>query len=141
MKAFFVTLMLMLAVAHPARAQSIVGDWQGTIKAGPAELRVVLHVTQNASGLAATLDSPDQAARGIAVSSIAVTGDTVKFESAQIMASYEGTLSAAGIRGTWSQLGMSTSLDWTKAAPASTRPRVVKPSDIDGDWEGAIGGG
>ena len=38
----------------------IVGHWEGTLNAGGVELTIVLHITEADSGLAATMDSPDQ---------------------------------------------------------------------------------
>ena len=55
-------------VAASAAAQSVAGDWQGTLKFGPGELRLVLHITENGSELAGTIDSPDQNVKGIPVS-------------------------------------------------------------------------
>src|SRR5271169_6792931 len=68
MKKFVVTAALVLFVACAACAQDIVGDWEGTLHAGPADLRLVLHVGKaEGGGFKATLDSVDQAAYGIPV--------------------------------------------------------------------------
>jgi len=55
----------------------VVGDWVGTLEAGGAEFALVLHITESDSGLAATMDSPDQGAFGILASSVTVTGDSL----------------------------------------------------------------
>ena len=41
---------LIFLAACLARAQDIAGDWQGTLSAGGAELRLVLHLTKAADG-------------------------------------------------------------------------------------------
>ena len=52
---------LLLLTTGLARAQDVAGDWQGTLHAGGAELRLVLHITKAADNtLKATLDSIDQ---------------------------------------------------------------------------------
>ena len=43
--AVFVTL-----AAGLAQGQDIVGDWQGTLNAGTAQLHVILHITQDSDG-------------------------------------------------------------------------------------------
>ena len=93
--------------ASPA-SKSIAGDWNGELNAQGTKLRVVLHVKKNPDGtLAATVDSPDQAANGIPVTAVSVKGNDVKLELSGIAASYEGKLNAAGtvITGEWKQGG------------------------------------
>ncbi len=71
MKKLLAVSALLFLSAGLAQAQDIAGDWQGTLSAGGAELRLVLHITKAADGsLKATLDSVDQGANGIPVSSI-----------------------------------------------------------------------
>ena len=43
------------------RMQSIAGNWEGTLAAGPTKLRLVLKISRSAEGsVKATLDSLDQ---------------------------------------------------------------------------------
>jgi len=64
-------LLLALLAALPVLAQDIVGDWIGTLHAGSADLRVLVHITKGTEGaLRAQMDSLDQNARGIPISSI-----------------------------------------------------------------------
>ena len=89
-----------------AQAQNIVGDWQGTLKAGTAELRLVLHVAKNSDGsLRATLDSVDQGANGIPVTSISIKDSKLNFTVDAVHGTYEGKVSADAtvISGTWTQ--------------------------------------
>ncbi|MGD1078140.1 MAG: hypothetical protein ABR881_07455 [Candidatus Sulfotelmatobacter sp.] len=61
MKKLLAVSALLFLSAGLAQAQDIAGDWQGTLSAGGAELRLVLHITKAADGsLKATLDSVDQ---------------------------------------------------------------------------------
>jgi len=144
MKLLMSALCLTLAAAAPAGAQTIAGDWQGTLAIGGAELRLVLHLTSDGKGgFTAALDSPDQGAKGIPASSVSLTGSSLKVEIPQIMGSYQGTVNAGvtAITGTFSQGGMSTPLNLSRPPAPSTVKRVPKPSDIDGDWEGTLNAG
>jgi len=130
-------------VTVSAAAQSVVGDWQGTLHAGAIELRLVLHVTQNDKGeLNATLDSPDQGVKGLAAAGVTAKDGAFKFDVPQIAGGYEGKIDTGGaaINGTWSQGGNSLPLALARGVVAPERKRVVKGSDIDGDWTGAIAG-
>ena len=71
MRTAFMMVVFAASAACLAHAQDIVADWQGVLKAGGGELRLVLHVAKGeGGGLRATLDSVDQGANGIPVSSI-----------------------------------------------------------------------
>jgi len=133
-----------LATAGAAGAQTIAGDWQGTLAIGGAEFRLIFHFTPDGKdGFTATLDSPDQGATGIPVASVSLANAALKVDLPQIMASYEGKVNegATAITGSFSQGGMSFPLGLARP-PATTRvKRVPKPGDIDGDWEGTLNAG
>ncbi|HWB08223.1 MAG TPA: alpha/beta fold hydrolase [Pirellulales bacterium] len=86
---------------------SLTGVWQGTLKVQVIELRVVLHITAEGDGYKATLDSPDQGAKGIPVDRVVLEGETVKLELKKIKASFEGKLAddEQSIQGQWTQTG------------------------------------
>jgi fermentation-respiration switch protein FrsA (DUF1100 family) len=124
-----------------AQAQDIVGDWQGTLHAGAADLRVVIHFTKNNDGsLHATMDSVDQGANGIPVSTVTLKDSQLKLGVDAVHGTYEGKVNADAtvIDGTWSQ-GAPLPLTLKKAAgPIKAEHKPAKPSDIDGDWWGAL---
>ena len=96
------------AQAAPSESKSIVGDWNGALEAQGTKLRLVLHVKKNPDGtLAATIDSLDQNANAIPVSTVSQKGNDVKLELSGIAASYQGKLNPAGteITGEWNQGG------------------------------------
>src|SRR5512138_132508 len=108
---------VLLCAGGLAQAQEIVGDWRGTLKAEGAELRLVLHVRKAADGnLKATLDSVDQGALGIPVSSITLKDSKLTLAVADVEGSYEATVNADGgvIAGTWTQMGRSLPLDFRR---------------------------
>jgi pimeloyl-ACP methyl ester carboxylesterase len=115
--------------ASPAAA-GIVGSWQGTLQAGPQQLRLVLKVSQNAEGmLSAKMDSVDQGAMDLPVSKISLTGNSVTFEISMVGGSYEGTWDKQKqeISGQWSQGGMSLPLTFKKVDKPVARVRPQEP--------------
>lgn len=129
-----VVVALVFLGACIAQAQDITGDWQGTLSAGGANLRLVLHITIAAdSTLKASLDSVDQAAN-IPVNSITFKDSKLSLALDIIHGTYEGKVSTDGnlISGTWSQ-GQPLPLDFKRA---SAKPAT--PSDIDGTWMGVL---
>ncbi len=137
----------MLAATSSAWAASpVAGDWIGTIHAGAAELRVVLHVKEADGKLTATLDSIDQGSKDIPIDSISFVDSKLTFDSNQIGGHYEGTYDAAKpvISGTWSQGGNSLPLNFLPYVEKPKQARAgpaAKPSDIDGTWEGKVDAG
>jgi hypothetical protein len=134
-----ITLMVLaLAALSPlSRAQAqIAGDWQGTLKAGGTQLRLVLHVTAAKDGsLTATLDSVDQGANGIPISAITLKDSKLSLTVDAVHGTYEGTLNkdATEIDGTWSQ-GMPLELNFKRSPAKAAAP----PSEIDGIWLGTL---
>lgn len=110
----------------------VVGTWLGTLEVpAGAELRIVFHIEESDSGaLTATLDSPDQGARGIPVSRVALVGDTLRMSVAAVGGSYEGRLEAADrILGTWRQPGAALPLELRRVEEVEgpSRPQEPEP--------------
>jgi pimeloyl-ACP methyl ester carboxylesterase len=122
-----------MAAKAPAKPSDIDGTWLGTLDVG-MKLRVVIHITNTADGLTATMDSPDQNAAGIPVSSITRSGATFKLEIQVAAASFEGKINPAldAIDGTFTQRGAPLPLVFHRvkgdAIPEPKRPQLpVKP--------------
>lgn len=103
-------------------AQDIAGDWQGTLKAGSQELRVLLAIDKSADGkwnatFRSIDQSPDWGARTL-VDSITLQGSNLKFAITALRGSYEGRLSADGasVEGTWSQV-LALPLEFRRVTP------------------------
>jgi fermentation-respiration switch protein FrsA (DUF1100 family) len=129
-----------LFAACAANAQEIAGDYQGTLHAGAADLRLVLHITKGDGGaLKATLDSVDQAANGIPVTSITFKDSKLSLGIDAVHGTYEGKVSSDGlsITGTWTQ-GQPLPLDFKRSTTPLKEPKPAKPSDIYGAWLGTI---
>lgn len=118
-----------------AQSSPVEGSWEGTLKLPAAQLRLRIHVKAGPGGaLAGTMDSPDQGALGLPLSSVTFAGGTLKWEMSQIRASYEGKLNEARteIEGSFTQ-GMALPLTLKRldaaaaAAPGPKRPQEPKP--------------
>lgn len=101
-------------------AQDISGDWQGTLKAGAQELRILLQIAKSDNGeWRATMLSIDQSqdrGAGMTTTTFSLDGANIRFAIGAIRGSYEGKLNADGasISGTWTQ-GMSLPLEFRRA--------------------------
>ena len=86
-------------------AEKIEGDWEGTLDAGVAKLRLILHVVRKDGVLKATLDVPEQGATGLVIDTISVNKGAVRFEIKAFGAAYEGQLKSdySQIEGEWKQ--------------------------------------
>ena len=71
--------------------------WEGTMKVRPGlELRLVVHVSEREGAeLVGTLDSPDQGASGLKISSIVIDQSRLAFELKDLEAKFDGKLNAA----------------------------------------------
>jgi len=132
------SLMLVQAAdSKPAQtASSLEGEWSGTLEANGTKLRLVLKVSSKEGKLTATIDSLDQNANGIPVSSVAQNGDQVKLELSGIAASFEGRMNAAGteIAGEWKQGGGSLPLVLKRAGTSANKTEEPKgpPASLAG---------
>ena len=129
---------LMISPAGFAQSQ-LAGDWEGTLNAGPAKLRLVLHINAGKDGgLTATLDSIDPGANGIPVSAVVLNGSKLNLTVDAVHGAYEGTVNkdTSEIDGTWTQ-GQPLDLNFHRAQ-LHAAPKPGKPSDIDGTWQGTL---
>ena len=112
-------VVLRAALGAPGPVPAVVGDWNGAVSAGNSSLRVVLHVSQDKGGnLTGTLDSPDQGASGIAISTITFKDPSLHFESESIGGIYDGRINKdnSEIAGEWKQNGVTPPSTFKRAA-------------------------
>lgn len=109
------------------------GDWEGTLDAGAAKLRLVLHVTKKDGPLSATLDSLDQGATGLAVDTIDVTENSIRFTMKSLGAAYEGKFSKDGsqIEGEFRQLGNALPLTFKRVGLSGAAPSVLELRKVE----------
>jgi hypothetical protein len=95
-------------------AQDIAGQWYGQLKVQGIQLRLIFNITQTDKGLSATMDSPDQGAKGIPATA-SFEKPILKIEIPMAKIAYEGTLGDDGIiAGTFKQGGQSFPLNLSK---------------------------
>jgi uncharacterized protein len=125
-----------------ARGALLEEEWSGTLQAGEAQLRLVLHLTKGAQGeWHATVDSVDQAVYGMEASKVARGEGTLRFELASVGAQFQGKIlpDHKTMRGVWEQGGTALPLRFEKrAAGAGMRTSSKAVSRIEGTWQGAI---
>ncbi len=109
---FLVLFVLALSFSASAQQQTIEGTWLGGLDVNGMTLHLAFHVASSPTGFTATLDSLDQGAKGIPISSATQQGSDVAFDLPKLAASFKGKLGAdfATITGTWSQGGGSLPL-------------------------------
>lgn len=101
-----IVLLLFFFTSLTAFSQDISGDWKGILKVPGAELNLVLHISKAENVLSATLDSPDQKAFGIPVTTTSFENSTLKFTVENLKIEYEGVLGKDQIiNGTFTQMG------------------------------------
>ena len=104
--------------------------WEGTLKISSVSLRIVFKIFNNDDGsLGAFLDSPDQGANNIPVSSITMTGDSLKIAIQMIGGSYIGKIykDSAIVKGSFKQAGMVLPLDLKKIDKLAEVKRPQNP--------------
>jgi len=96
-----------LALAASASvAPAVVGDWQGALSTGSTSLRVVVHLSHDKDGkLSGTMDSPDQGATGIVMSSVSFAKPDLHLAIEAIGAAFDGKFDGGKqeIAGVWKQ--------------------------------------
>ncbi|MDP2037868.1 MAG: alpha/beta hydrolase [Ignavibacteria bacterium] len=135
MKKILYALALMVVIAVNSFAQQTEKKyeslWEGKLKIGSVELRLVLKLYQNEDkSFGADLDSPDQGVLNIQATSTIVTDDSVKIEIKSIMGSYSAAFikDSAKVRGIFKQAGMALPLELKKIDKVSEvkRPQMPK---------------
>ena len=117
-----------LFVSAALFSQSPVGSWNGLLKVQGQQIRLVINIQQAENGYKATMDSPDQGAKGIPVDRVTFVNDTLKFEVKMIGVTYTGVLGSDNvIKGTFTQMGMSLPLDLS--AQTVEKEKIVRPQE------------
>ncbi|MEI8273179.1 MAG: acyl-CoA thioester hydrolase/BAAT C-terminal domain-containing protein [Paludibacter sp.] len=132
MKTKHLFISLFIIITGTISAQDIIGDWNGVLKVQGMQMRLVFHVTKTDAGYAATMDSPDQGAKGIPMSKTSFENSIFKTEMAAAQIEYTGKMdSTYQIVGTFKQAGMVIPMNMSRKATekmVQKRPQEpVKP--------------
>lgn len=112
-------------------SQCITGQWNGLLEVQNTQLRVVFHIVKTDSGYSATMDSPDQGAEGIPVTSANFENSVLKLEIKNLKVEYTGKLNEENIfTGNFIQAGQSFSMNLSREKLEKKklfRPQEPKP--------------
>ncbi len=109
-------------------AQEITGEWNGILKVQGTQLRLVFHISVSDNGYSATMDSPDQGARGIPVNSIDFNNPDLNIQIAGLGVIYDAVLQGDTIfSGIFKQAGLTLPLNLTREVPQ--KEVVVRPQE------------
>ena len=140
MKNSVLILLCLLGLSYPVSAQTqakdLEGSWQGTLEAPGQKLRLAVTVTKSEAGVyAGKLDSLDQGAT-MAIDTITVNGDAVRWEIKSLAIVFEGVLNKerTELAGTFTQGGQQFPLalkrsEQLPATPAKAKPDYSAPAD------------
>uniref|UniRef100_UPI0025E4D997 alpha/beta hydrolase family protein n=1 Tax=Algoriphagus sp. TaxID=1872435 RepID=UPI0025E4D997 len=111
----FSLLITAFLITVSLQAQEITGQWNGILKVQGAQLRLVFHIEKTETGYASKMDSPDQGAFGIPVTSTSFQENTLKISITNARIEYEGTLEGGDkIIGVFQQAGQSFPMNLSK---------------------------
>ncbi len=123
-------MFLVQATAQNAINGKIPGSWSGPLKVNGVEIRLVLNISMGtADSLTATLDSPDQGAKGIPTSKVAFRNDSLRVEVKSIRGIYTGRFNPefTTLTGLWKQGAYSLPLVLTHSAETFKLNRPQEP--------------
>lgn len=118
---------LSVLVTLSAYTQDITGQWNGVLSIQGQQLRLVLHVVRADTGYTATVDSPDQGAKGIPVTTVTFKDPVFRFGIANLHLEYSGELKGGVITGIFKQGGFSAPMDLSREAVE--KKSVVRPQE------------
>ncbi|MEN6619799.1 MAG: alpha/beta hydrolase [Rikenellaceae bacterium] len=108
-------------------SQSIEGSWYGVLKIQNIELRLIFNIEKRDTSYYATMDSPDQGAKGIPIQSVSFLNTILKISYPQASMEYSGVHMGDRIIGTFRQAGQSIPMNLTQRAPEGPkRPQEPK---------------
>ena len=129
-KALSVAIFVAMSVWCFSQSKNAAGTWLGTLDVG-VKLRLVFHINNEPIALySATMESPDQGAKGIPVSLVTLAGDSLHVEVNVIKGIFYGKFTNdTTVTGTWSQGPFKAPLTIVKTNEiiALNRPQTPKP--------------
>ena len=110
-----ITFILVFCSILTVFSQDITGTWNGILKVQGMQLSLVFHINKTENGFSSTMDSPDQKAFGIPVTTTNFENLKLKIAIANAGIEYEGVLGSDGsIIGNFKQSGQTFSMNLSK---------------------------
>jgi len=107
--------------------QDITGQWNGSLSVQGIQLRLVFNISKSDKGYTSTMDSPDQGAKGIPVTSTTFENSTLKLEVTNARIAYTGDLKDNSIVGTFKQGGQSFPMNLSREK--IEKKAIVRPQE------------
>lgn len=126
MKKILATLVA-ATICITAFCQDITGTWNGVLKVQAMQLRLVFNISKTDNGYSATMDSPDQGAKGIPVTTVSFENAKLqlKIDNAGIL--YEGLFEKDSIVGTFKQGGLVVPMNLSRKI--AEKQKVFRPQE------------
>jgi len=110
-----ITFILVFGTISSIFSQDITGTWNGLLKVQGMQLSLVFHINKTENKFSSTMDSPDQKAFGIPVTTTNFENLKLTIAIANAGIEYEGVLGTDGnINGTFKQSGQSFPMNLSK---------------------------
>lgn len=132
------TIFIAMAFATVMQAQTPNGSYSGTLQVQGMEMELIYNFSQTDEGLTATMDVPMQGATGIEMDTVILEDQNVTITSAKLKMKYSGTLSEAGIEGTYEQMGQSYPLNLKKTVKTKPGNTSLPSTDAEMSALGAM---
>ena len=104
-----------------SQAQDITGTWNGMLSIQGINLRIVFHINRTGDSYTSTMDSPDQRATGIPVTTTTFDGVKLSLAIPNAGISYDGEFKTDSIVGIFKQSGLSIPMT-LKREPVEVQP-------------------
>jgi len=131
----------------PRPDSDLQGAWEGTLMVGKVGLRLGLKIAEPAPGtFHAQMDSIDQGARNLPVTSLTYNKPGIRFEMTAINGVFEGNVSGRDdeMAGTWTQMGKKFPLTFRRVqanAPSTAGEKDYGQGtsvEVEGHWNGVL---
>lgn len=124
-----------VAITAPATAQTVVGDWHGSLDVNGTKLPLAVHIQQGPDGkLTGTMDSPNQGAIDLPIGEVSMDAGVLTVTLPRVQGRYVGKWDAEAGRwkGEWRQGGAVFPLEFEAGLlPASA---VTPPPPLPENW-------
>jgi hypothetical protein len=116
-----ITVAALLVVSSLRAQDSVDGDWEGAIIAQGQEIGITVHLSSADGALGGTIDVPMQGASGLPLHEVRFAAPGIHFEMlpGPSLATFDGTVHADSIGGTFTQAGVSGTFWLTPSQPAA----------------------
>jgi uncharacterized protein len=142
---FVAALMMSSTAAFSQTSAGPSGHWEGAIQVPAQEIKIELDLARTGEKWEGTITIPAQGLKGLPLSAVAVSGETVSFAIGGIPGepTFKGTLAqdAKTLAGDFTQGGGKVPFSVARTGEAKIeRPPNSTPitKDLEGSWEGAV---